>query len=126
MGIMNGLMGNASEIKVSDIQVEFAKFLVEGEAIVAAYKFIRDKMVFTSLRLIIQDIQGITGTKVSYRTIPYRSIIQFSIESAGVLDLDAELKIWIAGMPMPMTKKFSKHLNLDNIHNVISSCVLRK
>ena len=38
------------------------------------------------------SVQGLTGSKVSYHSILYRSITQFSVETAGSFDADAELK----------------------------------
>ena len=76
-----------------------------------AYQLIRDYFVFTDKRFVLVDKQGITGSKVEYHSIPYKSITHFSIETAGSFDLDAELKIWISGTAAPLQKQFNKKLS---------------
>ena len=68
--------------------------LVSGENAVAAYKTIRDSAIFTNRRIIIRDVQGITGKKVEMYSIPYSSIIMWSTENAGVVDINSEVEIW--------------------------------
>lgn len=66
--------------------------LITGETVSLAFKLVRDLIVFTDFRLILVDKQGMTGKKVEYKSIPYRSISRFSVETSGHFDLDAELK----------------------------------
>ncbi|WP_066369901.1 PH domain-containing protein [Neobacillus fumarioli] len=124
MGFLDGLMGNASEINVADIQREFAGILAPSEKIEKAYKLIRDLFIFTNKRLILVDKQGLTGKKVEYHSIPYRHITHFSIETAGHFDLDAELKIWIAGNPVPLQKQFNRNLNIYELQSILAEYVL--
>lgn len=70
------------------------------------------------------DRQGLTGNKVEYHSLPYRSITHFSVETAGHFDLDAELKIWISGNPMPIQKRFNKNLNIYAVQSVLAGYVL--
>ena len=63
MGFLDGLLGNASEINISEIKNEYDKILGENECIERAYKLIRDMFIFTNKRLILVDKQGITGKK---------------------------------------------------------------
>ncbi|HOF34658.1 MAG TPA: PH domain-containing protein [Spirochaetota bacterium] len=125
MGLMDGLMGNASEVKMEDVQNELSQLLAKGEKIEKAYKLIRDLFVFTDKRLLLVDKQGITGKKVEYHSIPYKSIIHFSIETAGHFDLDAELKIWLSGTPMPIQKQFNKSLNIYELQSVLATYILK-
>ncbi len=124
MGLLDGMMGNASEIEVSKIQEDFSQVLSEGERIEKAYRLIRDLFVFTDKRLILVDKQGLTGNKVEYHSLPYKSITHFSVETAGHFDLDAELKIWISGNPMPLQKQFNKNLNIYEVQSVLAGYVL--
>ncbi|MEC2549724.1 PH domain-containing protein, partial [Bacillus cereus] len=80
--------------------------MLDDEKVEHAYKLIRDLIVFTNRRLILVDKQGVTGKKTEYHSIPYKSITQYSIETAGHFDLDAELKIWVSSMEEPITKEF--------------------
>jgi len=125
MGLFDGLLGNASEVKIDEVQKEYANILAENEKIEKAYKLIRDMFIFTSKRLILVDKQGMTGVKIEYHSIPYKSITHFSIETAGNFDLDAELKIWISGTAHPIEKKFNKTLNIYELQSVLATYVLK-
>ena len=126
MGLLDGLLGNASKIDAAKIQSEFSQILAPSEQVEHAYQLIRDYFVFTNRRLVLVDKQGITGSKVEYRSIPYRSITHFSIETAGHFDLDAELKIWISSNPVPIQKQFNKKLSIYEVQSVLASYVLGK
>ena len=78
MGIMNTIFGNVSEMDIASLQKEFGALLCEGERIERAYKLIRDKWVFTNKRLIIQDVQGVTGKKREYLSVQH---VPFSVFS---------------------------------------------
>lgn len=125
MGLFDGMLGNASKIDASKIQQEFAQILAPGERVEHAYQLIRDYFVFTDKRFVLVDKQGMTGSKVDYHSIPYRSITHFSIETAGTFDLDAELKIWISGTAEPVRKQFNKKLSIYEVQQVLASYVLR-
>ncbi|MDG5472670.1 PH domain-containing protein [Jeotgalibacillus sp. ET6] len=124
MGFFDGLMGNASEIKNEDAQKEFGNLLIREERIEKSYKLIRDLFLFTNKRLLLVDKQGMSGKKVEYHSIPYSSITHFAVETAGTFDLDAELKIWISGMDLPLTKTFNKSLNIYDVHAVLAGYIL--
>ncbi len=125
MGLLDGVLGNASKIDPQTIQRDLAQILAPGEKVEHAYQLIRDYFVFTDKRFVLVDKQGITGSKVAYHSIPYRSITHFSVETAGTFDLDAELKIWISGSPMPVQKQFNKKLSIYEVQAVLASYVLR-
>jgi hypothetical protein len=90
-----------------------------------AYQVLRDYIVFTDKRLVMVDKQGITGSKVSYHSIPYRSIIHFSVETAGHFDLDAELRIWLSGLALPIQKTFNRRLSIYEVQAVLAGYVAR-
>jgi len=125
MGLLDGMLGNASKIDPAKIQQEFAQILAPGERVEHAYQLIRDYLVFTDKRFVIVDKQGMTGKKVEYHSIPYRSITHFSIETAGSFDLDAELKVWVSGAPVPFQRQFNKKLSIYEVQAVLASYVLR-
>lgn len=76
------------------IPKDVVKLLVEGEKPIAAYKTFRDTAVFTNKRLIVKDAQGLTGTKVEVYSLPYSSILMWSTENAGIVDVNAEVQLW--------------------------------
>ena len=108
MGLLDALLGNASEIDVDSVARELAPIIGRNEEILQVFKVIRDMYVFTNYRLILIDKQGLTGKKVDYHSIPYRQITQFKVETAGHFDLDAELKIWVSGQDNPIHKELNK------------------
>lgn len=110
MGLLDGLLGNASEIDVSAVAEELSPILSQTETVVQAYKIIRDLFVFTDKRLIFIDKQGVTGRKVDYHSIPYRAITQVKVETAGHFDMDCDLKIWVSGQSAPMEIKLNSDL----------------
>jgi hypothetical protein len=112
-------------VNTAEAQKEFANILAKSENIEKAYKLIRDMFIFTNKRLILIDKQGLTGKKMDYHSIPYKSVTHFSIETAGNFDLDAELKIWISGSPTPIQKQFNKSLNIYELQSVLAEYVLK-
>lgn len=74
MGLLNGLMGNASKVSIDSVRSEIEPLLITNENIEHAFKLVRDLVIFTDKRLIIVDKQGLTATKVEYKSIIYRSI----------------------------------------------------
>ena len=125
MGLLDGLMGNASEVSLEAVQKEFAPLLTDGEVLQKAFKILRDMLVFTNKRLIMVDKQGLTGSKVEYLSVPYKSITRFSKESGGMMDLDAELKIWVTGTAEPIKKEFRKDNNINVVYQLLSSYILK-
>jgi hypothetical protein len=123
MGLLSNLLGNASEIDIVKVQNELAPVLVPGEVIGKGFRIFRDMFIFTDHRLIMIDRQGITGSKISYHSILYRSITQFSVETAGSFDADSELKIWVSGGGLPISKEFKKGTDVVGIQKYLAHCV---
>ncbi|MFF3847279.1 PH domain-containing protein [Streptomyces sp. NPDC002328] len=119
------LFGNAHTIDTATAQQEYARLLGQGERVHAAYLLIRDTILLTDRRLLLVDKQGITGKKVEYHSIPYRSITHFAVETAGTLDLDAELKIWVSGTPMPIRKSFTKDVDIYEVQAILTQFVAK-
>ncbi|AXI29151.1 cytoplasmic protein [Priestia megaterium] len=124
MGILDGLLGNASEADIRGTEKDLQNILIANERVKQAYKVIRDLMVFTTKRLIIVDKQGVTGKKTDYHSIPYKTITHFSVETAGTFDLDAELNIWVSGSSAPISKEFRKDKSIYDVQKVLASYVL--
>ena len=94
---------NASFVKlrpVNDNAFEkmVAPILVSGEEIVRCFQSIRDGVVFTNKRIIAINVQGLTGKKKDFTSLPYNKVQAFSVETAGAFDLDSELDLWFSGM----------------------------
>ncbi|WP_298784908.1 PH domain-containing protein [uncultured Marinococcus sp.] len=124
MGLFDALMGNASEADSTKVEEELREWLTTGEQVESAFKLYRDLMVFTNKRLIMIDKQGVTGKKVEYHTVPYRSITHYSVETAGTFDLDSELKIWVSSTAEPVSKTFRNDDNIFDVQRALSKYVL--
>lgn len=124
MGLMSGLLGNASEMSTSDAENEIRPILVEGERVEHAFKLLRDQIIFTTKRVVTIDKQGISGSKQNIRSIPYKSIKMVSKEGAGMLDLDAELVIYITGEPQPLKFEFKKGVDINQVYTLICRHIL--
>lgn len=123
--MLSGLFGNAAQVDAQSAQKEFAAVLVPNEAIQAAFRLVRDMFVFTNKRLILVDKQGMTGNKVEYVSIPYKSIKYFSVETAGTFDRDAELKIWLSGDSQPtVSKQIKKGIDIVGLQKTLAHFVL--
>ncbi|MEG0308015.1 MAG: PH domain-containing protein [Clostridium sp.] len=120
MGLFSGILGNAAEMDINKVRQDYSNLLGPSEQIEKAYKLIRDMIIFTNKRLIIIDIQGVTGKKVEYHSVPYRAITNFKVETSGHFDLDAELKIFVSGMAMPIEKKFSSSCNIYEVQGILA------
>ena len=125
MSALGRLVGNASEMDANQAQAEFGRLLAPGERVERAFALIRDHFVFTNWRLILVDKQGVTGKKVEYHSIPYRSITHFAVETAGLFDFDAELKVWVSGMPTPFGKSFNKQVDVYGVQALLATYVAR-
>eukprot|EP01136_Pigoraptor_vietnamica_P010705 Opistho-1_new@48663 len=126
MGLFSALLGNAGAVSKENLVNDYGKLLIEGEDIELGFKLIRDTFIFTNKRLILIEKQGITGSKVEYKSIIYKSISRFSVETAGTFDLEAELKIWVSSEANPsIVKQFNKSVNVYDVQTVLAHHVLR-
>ena len=119
---------NASFIKLKPVDNNaftnlISPIFVTGESILGTYKGIRDGVVFTTHRIIAINVQGITGKKKDFTSLPYSKIQSFSIETAGTFDLDSELELWFSGLGK-VKLEFSTQANVSEIAKIISEKIL--
>jgi len=125
MGLFNKIIGNASTISSKKLNEKYSRLLTENEIIEMGFKLLRDTFMFTNKRLILIDVQGFTGSKSEYKSLPYKSISRFSLETAGTFDLDAELKIWISSESTPsVSKKFNKSIDVYEVQRYLAEKVI--
>lgn len=125
MGLFSAIIGNAGAVSKEELQKSYGQLLIQNEEIQLGFKLLRDTFIFTNKRLILVDVQGLTGSKTEYLSVAYKSISKFSVETAGTFDLEAELKIWISSEAMPsIRKKFNKSVNVYEVQNVLAYYVL--
>jgi hypothetical protein len=125
MGLFSSLLGNAGAVSQQELEKDYSQLLTDNESIEIGFKLVRDTFIFTNKRLILVDKQGLTGRKVEYFSVGYKSISRFSVETAGSFDLEAELKIWISSEQNPsIQKKFNKSVNVYDVQKVLAQHVL--
>lgn len=126
MGLFSALLGNAGAVSQEELLKKYGQLLTDGEDIELGFKLIRDTFIFTNKRLILIDKQGLTGSKTEYKSISYKAISRFSVETAGTFELDAELKIWVSSETNPSIKKqFNKSVNVYEVQKVLAHHVLK-
>ena len=119
---------NASFVKLSPIDPEslmgdLGPLLVPEEQVFMAFKGIRDSVTFTNKRLVVLNVQGLTGKKRDYTSLPYSKIQAFSVETAGTFDLDAELELWFSGLGK-VKLEFKGGVDIRSIGRLIADHVL--
>jgi hypothetical protein len=125
MSLFGGILGNASEKDAAKVQKEYQQVFVTEETVQAAFAIVRDTVIFTYLRLILVDKQGLTGKKVEYMSIPYKSIKYFSVETGGHFDTDAELKIWVSNDRDPtIERELKKGIDVVGLQKTLAYFVL--
>lgn len=97
--------------------------LVLNEEIVGVYKSMRDYVVFTNKRIIAVNVQGVTGKKKDFTSLPYSKVQVFSIETAGVFDMDSELELYFSGLGL-IKFEFSGVNDIVKIGQFLSSAIL--
>ena len=97
--------------------------LLADEQVIGAYKAMRDGVVFTNKRVIVVNVQGITGKKKDYTSLPYSKIVAFSVETAGSFDLDSELELYFSGLGK-VKLEFTGQSNVVEISRIIGGYVL--
>lgn len=125
MGIFTGVAKNSGSAESKKYHSDYGQLLVDGEIIEAGFVVLRDTFLFTNKRLILVDIQGISGQQIEYLSIPYGNITRFSVQTGGSFDLNAELKLWIGSDTIPLEKKFNKDLSVYEVQKVLASHILR-
>ena len=114
---------NLKEISVSEVRPEVMNLLVTNEEILAAFKTVRDQVIFTTKRIFVINVQGITGKKVSYFSYPYSKIQYFGIETAGLIDIDSELIIAFSNGRV-LQFDFRTKVDIKRISAIISNYIL--
>ena len=112
--------------KTNDVQYanELEPILVPGEKILGCYKDIRDHVVFTDKRIIAVNVQGLTGKKKDFTSLPYSKISVYSVETAGTFDLDSELDLYYSGVGR-IRFEFRGESDILDICKIISAYALK-
>lgn len=98
--------------------------LIDDENVISAYGSLRDYVIFTNKRIVAVNVQGVTGKKKDFSSLPYAKISAFSVETSGHFDLDSELELWFSGLGK-VKFEFTGNSNIVQIGKLISSYALK-
>ena len=123
-----GIIGDANlinlkEASMNEIRKEVGLLLKNDESVIQVFKTIRDQVIFTNKRVLVINVQGITGTKISYFSYPYSKVQYFGIETAGLLDIDSELVLVFAN-GAHIQFDFRCNVNIKAICSYISDYII--
>ena len=117
--------GSIFKLKKSDgAAMAVEPLLIPGETVIGSYKGVRDSVTFTNKRAIAVNVQGMTGKKKDYTSLPYSKVQAFSVETSGVFDLDSELELWFSGVGL-VKFEFTGASDIIKIGQAIGSFVER-
>lgn len=119
----NGKVFKLTKSKKFSNEKLIAPLFISGEQFIGEYQSVRDFIVFTNKRIIAVNVQGFTGSKKDFTSLPYSKIQAFSIETAGTFDLDGELELYFSGLGK-VKFEFSSSSNLTEIARIIAEYVL--
>ena len=126
--ILQGILGNLSEVSAEALTQEFGAYLMEGETIQTGFKLIRDAMIITDRRILSFDKQGTTGQKMRVNSIYLNSIYHVTAETAGFGLDDSELTIsyitnpYMKAHSVDYTSKkyeFPKKYNIQGLYKML-------
>lgn len=132
MGVIDFLGDNAAQIDAAEyeekVREDDPRLLQHDERLVFAFKGRggsgRDHYMLTSKRLLIRDKRGMTGKRIKYISVPYNAIRAFSLETAGSVDTDQELKIYARGIGK-VSIDFVNDVDVAAVNQFLSSVVLQ-
>ena len=103
---------NLRPIPTDAVRDEVSALLTAGESVEMAFQTVRDQLVFTNKRIIAIDVQGLTGKRKSFSSMPYSKIQYFSIQTPGFAEIipDSELFVMFSNT---FTAKFEFKGNVD-------------
>ncbi len=116
---------NLKPIPISSVRAEVAGLLIKGEESLLAFQTIRDQLVFTNKRIISIDVQGLTGRRKSYASLPYSKIQYFAVQTPGFAEIipDSELFLMFSN-GMTATFDFKGNTDIGAISRMIAEYVL--
>lgn len=112
-----------SKVNTDTVMNDISPLLVPSENVIGVYKAMRDYVAFTDKRIISVNVQGVTGKKKDFSSLPYSKIQVFSVETSGVLDLDSELEMYFSGLGK-VKFEFTGASDIVKIGQLIGSFIL--
>ena len=111
-------------IDLNEIRNDIMGLLIYGEEPVMAFRDVRDQVVFTNKRIITINIQGITGRRRLFETMPYSKIQYFSVQTPGFIELIPDSELFIRFTGFSVNFEFKGYVDIGSIARIISEFVL--
>ena len=117
-------MTNLSWIFYQEIPVphDVQELLINGEVAERAFRTVRNVAIFTNKRLIVKDVQGLTGSKVEIYSLPYSSVHMWSTENVGMLDFTSEVELWTRAGNIKIQLK--RDINIRSFERLLAEYIL--
>lgn len=112
MSLFQKILGNAVPVDCQQALGIYKDLFTDGETLEHAYKYYRDLIFFTNLRLIFVNKKGLFGKLQEIDSVPYSSISQFNVDKGGLFQLDNEIKLWVTGKAEPIVLSFEKDTDM--------------
>jgi len=120
----NGNYFKLKPVPTESLRKDVEMFLIDGEELLGSFQAVRDKVVITTKRIIVINVQGLTGKKVDYTSLPYTKVQSFSVETAGWVDLDCEIELWFSGLGS-VKLEIIGNFDIVRFNKVLSELILR-
>ena len=116
---------NLKPINPGSVRGEVQGLLINGEEVLYAFQTVRDQLVFTNKRIIAIDVQGLTGKRKSFSTMPYSKVQYFAIQTPGFAEFfpDSELFLMFSS-GFTAKFEFKGQVDIGAIGRMISEYVL--
>ena len=117
---------NLKPIDLREVRDEVSGLLIPEEVMICAFRTIRDQLIFTNKRIISVDVQGFTGSRRSYASLPYSQVQYFVVQTPSVAEIipDSELMLVFAN-GMTTHFEFKGSVDIGLIGRMISEYVLK-
>ena len=116
---------NLKPIPLENVKDSVLGMLIPGEQCLLAFQTVRDQLVFTNKRIISIDVQGMTGKRKSFVSMPYSKIQYFSVQTPGFMEINPDNELFIMfSNEMTATFEFKGRTDIGLIARTIAQYVL--
>jgi hypothetical protein len=122
MGFLSSTKDDTERAALRKEHGVWARLLGAGETVSTVHRLGRTTMLFTNRRLVLVE-EGMTGRKVEYVSLPFRSITHFSVDAGGPFSADADLKLWVLGRSAPIEKQFGPGVDVYAVQALLAQHV---
>ncbi|EEH63484.1 hypothetical protein HMPREF0044_1408 [Gleimia coleocanis DSM 15436] len=103
--------------------VSVASQILPGEVPLAAYETFRHQALVTSERIIVRDSRDVSGESVEVLSLPFKTVLMWSMRSAGSRSFTAQLDlVTLAG---DITIRLGRQIDVERLNSLVAQGVLR-